>query len=170
MPRPPGGDDLAPSFEQGAADLVALLETMDTSLDWPTWAGTQPGSFFSRRMAQEITVHRWDAVGGAIDAELAVDGITELLALFAPRLPTERFGGTAGTLHLHATDVEGEWLVHLGPNAVTFELGHAKGDVAVRGGAGDLLLWAWNRVPVDERFEVFGDAGLLEAWRTTVVF
>ena len=43
------------------------------------------------------------------------------------------------------------------PDGVTFEHGHAKGDVALRGTAGDLLLWAWNRVPVDDRFEVFGD-------------
>jgi hypothetical protein len=75
----------------------------------------------------------------------------------------------AGTLHLHATDVEGEWLVRLGEDGVTFTLGHAKGDVALRGTAEDLLLWCWNRVPVDERFEVFGDASLLEAWRATVV-
>ena len=46
----------------------------------------------------------------------------------------------------------------LGPDGISFEHGHAKGDVALRGTASDLLLWAWNRVPVDDRFEVFGDA------------
>ena len=61
----------------------------------------------------------------------------------------------------------GEWLVTLGPEGPTVEHAHAKGDVAVRGTASDLLLLLWNRVPVD-RCEVFGDAGLLDRWREAV--
>ena len=38
---------------------------------------------------------------------------------------------------------------------------HAKGDVAVRGGASDLLLFLWHRIPAD-RLEVFGDPALLD--------
>jgi hypothetical protein len=114
-------------------------------------------------------MHRWVAAGGAIDPELAADGVLEMLELFVPRFPGERFADVHGSIHLHATDVEGEWLVHLGPDGITFELGHAKGDVALRGAAADLLLWCWNRVPVDDRFEVFGDQGLLDHWRATVV-
>lgn len=170
----PDGDDLPGWFEAGAAELVELLSAMDVSATWPTWAGPQPGTFFPRRMAQETAVHRWDCTGGAIDADLAVDGIDELLELFVPRLPAERLVeglGTSGrTIHLHATDVEGEWLVRLAGDGITFERGHAKGDVAVRGQAADLLLWTWNRTPVDDRFEVFGDAALLETWRTAVTF
>ncbi|MGH9231596.1 MAG: maleylpyruvate isomerase family mycothiol-dependent enzyme, partial [Acidimicrobiales bacterium] len=77
------------------------------------------------------------------------------------------------TLHLHATDVggaeagEGEWLVTLDPAGMTVEHRHARGDVAVRGTASDLLLLLWNRVGAD-RCEVFGDADLLEWWRATV--
>ena len=167
---PPEGDALPVAFEQGVAALATLLEDMDVEATWPTWAGPLPGSFFPRRMAQETTIHRWDAVGGEVDADLGVDGVTELLERFAPRLPADRFAGVDGTIHLHAVDVEGEWLVQLGPESVTFERGHAKGDVALRGSAGDLLLWAWNRVSVDERFEVFGDAALLDEWRARVVF
>jgi uncharacterized protein (TIGR03083 family) len=165
----PTGEALRQHFAEGVEELVALLTQMDHEADWPTWAGTRPGSFYSRRMAQEVTVHRWDAVGGPIDGELAADGVLELLELFVPRLPAERFGSVTGSLHLHATDVEGEWLVHLGPEGITFELGHAKGDVALRGRAEDLLLWGWNRIPLDDRFEVFGEADLLDAWRSTVV-
>ena len=165
----PTGPDLATHVEEGIDDLVGLLADLDPAEEWPTWAGPRPGSWYPRRMAQEITVHRWDAIGGPIEPELAADGVLEMLELFAPRIPADRFGSVAGTLHLHATDVEGEWLVRLGEDGVTFILGHAKGDVALRGTAEDLLLWCWNRVPVDERFEVFGDASLLEAWRATVV-
>ena len=166
----PTGPGLGDWFDAGAADLVRLLEAMDLTATWPTWAGPQPGTFFPRRMAQEAAVHRWDGTGGPIDRDLAVDGIDELLELFVPRLPAERFDGRAGSLHLHATDADGEWLVHLAEDGITFEHGHAKGDVAIRGAAADLLLWSWNRVPVDDRFEVFGDAGLLQTWRTVVTF
>ena len=115
-------------------------------------------------------MHRWDAVGGAIDADLAVDGVDEPARLCAPPIPAEKLAGAEGTIHLHATDVDGEWLIRSLPQGITFERGHAKGDVAVRGTAPDLLLWTWNRVPVDDRFERFGAPALLEAWRTSVVF
>lgn len=168
--RAPTGAALPGWFESGSQELVALLAAMDLDATWPTWAGPQPGTFFPRRMAQETTVHRWDAVGGSLDAELAVDGIDEMLELFTPRIPADRLTGAGGTVHLHATDAEGEWLVDLGPDGIRFRHGHAKGDLALRAPARDLLLWAWNRVPADDRFEVFGDAALLETWRTVVVF
>jgi uncharacterized protein (TIGR03083 family) len=168
--RAPTGAELPAWFEAGAEELALLLSGMELGATWPTWAGPQPGTFFARRMAQETAVHRWDAAGGGIDAELAVDGIDEMLELFAPRIPEERLADQGGTVHLHATDTEGEWLVQLGPERITFTHGHAKGDLALRGAAEDLLLWAWNRVPSKDRFEVFGDTALLEAWRTAVVF
>jgi hypothetical protein len=90
------------------------------------------------------------------------------------RVPAERLAGAGGTIHLHATDDglegTGEWLIELSPDGIRSERGHAKGDVALRGRAEDLLLWAWNRVPVDDRFEVFGDPLPLDTWRAAVVF
>lgn len=160
-------------FEQGAADLAEALAAMDVDLTWPTWAGPQPGTFYPRRAAQETVMHRWDAEPHSIDAALALDGVDEHLELFAPRLPADVLGETTGSIHLHATDVEGEageWLVRLTDGGIEFDHGHVKGDVALRGRASDLLLWIWNRVPVDERFEVHGDEGLLELWRRAVVF
>jgi uncharacterized protein (TIGR03083 family) len=168
--RAPEDTALPGWFEASAAELVVLLEGMDLDATWPTWAGAQPGTFFPRRMAQETAMHRRDGVGGSIDGLLAVDGIDELLELFVPRLPVERLAGLDASLHLHATDLDGEWLVQMAPGGITFEHGHAKGDVALRGRAEDLLLWTWNRVPVDARFEVFGDTGVLDAWRAAVTF
>lgn len=170
IPRPPEGDALPGWYEAGLASLLAGLAGMDTAATWPTWAGPQPGTFFPRRMAQETAVHRRDADPQPLDPALAVDGVDEMLTIFLPRLPVERFGGRSGTLHLHATDAEGEWLVEWTADGVRVEQGHAKGDCALRGAAGDLLLWTWNRAPLDGRFEVFGDATLLDLWRTTVVF
>ena len=169
-PRPPEGNALPRWFEATAAATADALTAMDTSMTWPTWVGPQPGTFYARRLAQETAVHRWDAVGGSIDAPLAVDGVDELLELFTGLIPGDRLAGVTGTIHLHATDTDGEWLVRLDPEGITFDRGHAKGDVALRGRAEDLLLWTWNRVPVDDRFEVFGDSALLDVWPTSVVF
>lgn len=164
----PEGEAMIGWFEGGATALIDALGSMDVEATWPTWAGPQPGRFYPRRMAQETAVHRRDADPAPFDPELAVDGVNELLELFAPLAAPDKLAGHTGSIHLHATDADGEWLVHLTPEGIRFEHGHAKGDVAIRGAAGDLLLWGWNRVPVDERFEVFGDAALLDAWRTSV--
>ena len=114
-------------------------------------------------MSQETAVHRWDAqvaAGAAepIEAGLAVDGVDEFLEFF--RAETTAL---TGTVHLHATDAEGEWLIALADGAITVERGHAKGDAAVRGAASDLLLLLWRRVPLDG-LEVFGDAALARAF------
>jgi uncharacterized protein (TIGR03083 family) len=126
-------------------------------------------AFWLRRMAQETTMHRIDAeqatgVAGPVDAALAVDGIDELFDLFLPRRHAGKATGDGETAHVHATDAEGEWLLRLTGDGIAVERGHAKGDVAVRGPAGDLLLWLWGRRPVDG-LEVFGDAGLADRFR-----
>ena len=63
-------------------------------------------------------------------------------------------------MHLHCTDVDGEWLV-VGEEGrapvVTRE--HAKGGCALRGSAADLLLALWRRVDLDQ-VDVVGDADL----------
>lgn len=54
---------------------------------------------------------------------------------------------------------------------MTWEHGHQKGDVAVRGLAVDLLLVLLGRIPLDdERVQVLGDAALFEHWVLHVTF
>ena len=63
-------------------------------------------------------------------------------------------------MHLHCTDVAGEWFVVDGPDGgliTTRE--HAKGDCALRGSASDLIFALWRRLPL-ERIDVIGDAEL----------
>ena len=165
-PQAPEGDELPDWYADNVRGLVDALSTMDTDGIWPTWAGDRPGRSTRAGWPRRPPCTAGTRVGGAIDPALAVDGIDEHLELFAPLAPGDAPRASHGTIHLHATDVDGEWLVTLGPDGITFEHGHAKGDVALRGTASDLLLWAWNRVPVDDRFEVFGDPRLLDAWRT----
>jgi hypothetical protein len=118
-------------------------------------------------------VHRWDtetAVGGgtgALDPAMAVDGIDELFEVFVSRRDVRALGSDGATIHLHATDAEGEWLVRCTGDRPEVTREHAKGDVAARGRAEDLLLFLYNRVGAD-RLEVFGDAALLDRWSAAV--
>jgi hypothetical protein len=75
--------------------------------------------------------------------------------------------GAGQTLHLHATDADGEWMITLDPDGYTWEHGHGKGTVAVRGRAADLLLLLYGRTaPTEDTFQVFGDTALLAHWRS----
>jgi hypothetical protein len=143
------------------AALVAAEVAADPAM--ATWTMVDPEGtveFWLRRAAQEVTVHRVDAQQAAgvpvtpVDAEQAADGIDEVLALAAALWD----GGTADpeSVHLHATDAEGEWLVVFGTNGMLVERNHATGDAAVRGPIADLHLWLWGRAPLDT-LEVFGD-------------
>jgi uncharacterized protein (TIGR03083 family) len=185
VPSPPRGDAVIDWTRAGLAELLAGLESAggadsDPDARVATWAGDQPPIFWPRRMAIETALHRWDAQSAhgdvrPIGTDLALDAVDELFDVILPSRATDGLGdeNEGKTMHLHATDVtggepgEGEWLVKVEPGGFALEHGHAKGDVAVRGTASDLLLLLWNRVPAD-RCEVFGDAELLERWRAAV--
>lgn len=184
--EPPVGPDVLTWYTEAAQLVQDTLERCDLDEPRPSWAGTQDGHWWLRRLSHEVAVHRWDvdAADGSvnpIDAAQALDGIDELLEVYVPTrfrlesmaLPdsTARPEGAASpTIHLHATDIdEGEWLLRLGPDQLTWERSHAKGDVAARGTASDLLLMMWNRITPD-RLEVFGDADLLIRWQAAARF
>jgi predicted lipid carrier protein YhbT len=77
--------------------------------------------------------------------------------------------GDGETLHFHCTDVTGEWLVTMRSDGIDLTREHAKGDVAAKGTASDLLCWLEGRGPID-RLEVFGDEALLARWREVATF
>jgi uncharacterized protein (TIGR03083 family) len=167
----PEGPAVVDWFEAGVVPLLDALRSLDAGATIQSFIGEQPASFWPRRQAHEAAVHRYDmqaARGDAepIDAPLAVDGIDELLEVF---VGTRRrvVTGAGETIHLHATDHEGEWFITLGPDGVTWEHGHQKGDVAVRGTASDLLLFLWNRVGPDA-VDILGDASVIDRWRGSV--
>jgi uncharacterized protein (TIGR03083 family) len=144
-----------------------------------TWAGEgQTRRWYYRRAAQELAVHRWDfenAVGAPtpIDAELALDGIDELLFVFGPKTgepdypgASERFDGHGERLRLEATDLNKGLTIVAHPDH--FETDDSpQADVAARGTASDLLLFLWGRVPASA-LDVNGDASLLDRWQDRV--
>lgn len=176
LPEPPERG-LTDWYRANLAELVTALAAVDDP-DRPVYSfapGHRRAGFWPRRMAHETTVHRVDAeqaVGlpvGPIDPALAVDGIDELFSVFVPLAGAGRSPGDGRTVHLHASDADGEWLIRFDPGAVAVEVGHAKGDAAVRGPGSDLLLWLWGRLPLD-RLEVFGDHGAALALRAVTAF
>lgn len=168
-----GSERLVTALRDGAGDRV-----------W-TFAGIRPASFWARRMAHETAVHRADAelAGGlrpAFAPDLAADAIDEWLSLMSRSAPEEQDRRLAAmpdgmVLHVHATDDglggDGEWMVRREGSKVLVEHGHGKGDVAVRGPAGSLLLVLLGRVPPDDpQVQVLGDRGLLDSWLAATPF
>jgi uncharacterized protein (TIGR03083 family) len=163
-PERPGDDALVEWFRAGLGRLLGTLSTADPATKVWTWAPRKDVGFIHRRMAQETAVHRWDAEAAAgrptpIDGELAADGIDEFLAYFLPSAP-DRLSSPGESIHLHATDAAGEWVVTVRDGAVQVAKEHAKGDAAVRGQASDLLLLLWRRVDA-RQVEVLGDHAAL---------
>lgn len=175
VPEPPAGEDVLAWFARARSSLLATVDQVDPSRPVPTFTGPQPAAWWVRRLAQEMAMHRWDAQAASgsadpFDPALAADGIDEVFEVFAPlRLDLDRLDGRGQTIHLHATDVEGEWICTLGPQRIDWEHGHAKGDVAARGPVSDLLLLLWGRIP-PSRVEVFGDATILDRWQQAAAF
>jgi uncharacterized protein (TIGR03083 family) len=168
------GEDLVAYYRAGANALVRTLAEADPDAAvWTFFAGDRSVRFWIRRRAQETLVHRVDAeraagAPNAADPALASDGIDEYLTMFVPRFGPE-LADIGGSVHVHCTDVEGEWLVVPAPDAAVVTREHAKGDVAVRGRAEDLLLLLWGRGDVDtEGTQVFGDTELLERFLAAI--
>ena len=171
---PDARDALLDWVREASAGLVAVLRATPPETPMWTFPGMGEARFWSRRQAQEIALHRVDmqlAAGGSdgsgavdpIDSNLAADGIDEFLEAVVPNRLRDRMVGNGETFHFHRTDGDGEWLVRLTPTGPEVERAHAKGDLAVRGGASDLLLVLRNRGSI-EAVEVFGDAALLDQW------
>ncbi len=160
-PTRPADGGLADLYRRGQVDLIATLRRADPSTAVWTWSDDKTAGFVIRRMAQETSVHLWDATTAAgivnpLDAGLASDGIDEFLAYFLADVGegTEAVGGS---VHLHRADVAGEWTVREGDDGFVVTREHAKGDCAIRGAASDILLALWRRVPLSA-CDVVGDA------------
>ncbi|MDJ0767674.1 MAG: maleylpyruvate isomerase family mycothiol-dependent enzyme [Ilumatobacter sp.] len=157
-------------FRAGAAALAELLRHVDLrSPAWHPWPTEQVAGFWPRRQAHETAVHRWDAqhaVGTEtpLDPVLASDGIDEYFSAMIPRVVTKPGRELpAGSLHVHCTDVDGEWLVWSDRDGYHVVREHQKGDAALRGPAGQLLLRLMGRGDGDD-LSPLGDEGVLAGW------
>jgi uncharacterized protein (TIGR03083 family) len=181
--RPPSDDEAralesfdasiaADWIRTGVADLATTLRRVDPAA--PTWhpfPGPQVAAFWPRRQAHETAVHRWDAEQAcgnqtSIEPVLASDGIDEYIEIVLPRLVA---GGRAalptGSLHVHCTDVPGEWLLWVDNDGLQMNRAHEKGDAALRGPAEAILLRVWGRRSDHaDALSPIGDQAVLDAW------
>jgi uncharacterized protein (TIGR03083 family) len=176
-PRPEGTSPHAWLSDRLEALLVELGAL---SGDEPIWNfmndGPGPSSFWWRRQLHETLIHRVDAEQaasapiGPIDAAIAVDNLEEWLAFnqIRPASPEDLDLNEGLSVHLHATDIDGaEWTIATETKQVA--RAHMKGDVALRGDAWTLALWAWGRHTADhDGLETFGDTAAADQWRATL--
>ncbi len=160
-------------IERRARVLAALGEADPAAPCW-TFPGVGDADWWRRRMAHETAIHLWDLRATVDSPETAeppdgdhgADGVAEYLAVglrFSSSRPNRIYPDRS--LHLHRTDGPGEWMLTRGGTetevVVTEE--HGKGDAAVRGHGGSLLLWVWGR-PAGG-IEIFGDESVATQWQ-----
>jgi uncharacterized protein (TIGR03083 family) len=170
--------DLVGYYREGLDTLLAALRGAPEDLRAMTFlaAAPAPRTFWARRQAHETTIHMVDAIGARLgrfptgadvelDAEVAVDGVDELLRGFFTRGRSKVFAGSDEVLLVRATDVDARWVVHLS-DRLTVEPGRGTPPrtptTVVSGSACAIYLTLWNRA---DDATVEGDEGLLERWR-----
>lgn len=178
-PWPPEPDPNGPAayLNRAMAELRGELASRPPEEQALTWYDPdQTVGFWARRMALETAVHRVDAELAAgepimpIPADLAVDGIDEILVTFlafASRQWPEDFGdalaGADGRAVSITTGANG-WLVRLAASGVEVAGDDAPGEASISGAPQDVLLWLWRRAD-DATLTFDGDPGLVRRLR-----
>jgi uncharacterized protein (TIGR03083 family) len=170
----PDNSGLVNWFRDGHSQLVSALEDSEPDMVcWTFLPAPSPRAHWARRQAHETGIHRVDAEIGAggpitpISPAFAADGIEEMLFAFLGSQGGKPRSGPPRTLHLHASDVDGEWLTRIAPEAITTTREQGDADCTVRGPLSDLHMLLWNRLSPDE-LEVEGDRAVLDLWRESV--
>lgn len=162
LERPSDSSQLLTDYRRGVNWLVHVLGNANQSAPIWTWSHQKNVAFVTRHQVQEAAVHRWDAETAAgrdfvIEPDIAADSIDEFLEHSTPG----RYKDAApigGSVHIHATDYDGEWLVtENDERQITVVRGHEHADAAIRASASDLLLMLYRRVGKD-RGEIHGDS------------
>ncbi|MFY9806967.1 MAG: maleylpyruvate isomerase family mycothiol-dependent enzyme [Pseudonocardiaceae bacterium] len=165
--RSPVDEDLIGFVRTGLSELLMELGRHDPAEPCDTWwPADRTHGFWRRRMAHETTIHRVDveaAAGGpvhAIDQDVALDGIDELLFLwFGHRLGELRMSSPQqGSVALSAADRR--WLAIFESGRCTArrveETDARSADAMVCGNPTEIYLWCWGRLP-DQSVRISGD-------------
>lgn len=158
----------------GLLNEFATRKPEDPAGSW--YAPGQSVGFWIRRMAQETVIHRIDAELGTgqpvapVPADLAIDGIDELLKVFVAYSVaewgsyfTDILAASPGRTYTVRTD-GAAWRVRTGPGLFTVADGATDSatdsatddasDVTVSGPPTAVLRWVWNRERDGEPSEV----------------
>jgi uncharacterized protein (TIGR03083 family) len=175
LPELPDGDPIELLRDQ-LNELVVALSECDWDTPVWTWVFDQPDAalFWARRMAHESSVHRYDAqaahgVTQPIDAELAADGIDELIDVISPRVYSrDDLDGPTGTVIFEPSDAD-SWSLELLATWIKRIDPPRDPDVRVRGTSNAILLACYGRIPWTA-LDTTGDTALLERWSATMNF
>jgi uncharacterized protein (TIGR03083 family) len=170
-PAWPADRDPLEWFADAHARLLAMFDRNgpdSPSATW--WPPDQTVGFWARRMAQETAVHRVDAELAAgtptpVDAELATDGVDEILVIMLEGDWSEDEDPSAGGKRVAIETGGTAWTVTLDPASVAVARGPGPRDASLSGGPSDVLLWLWGRAG-DDRVRRSGDAAALALLRT----
>ncbi|MFI1991408.1 maleylpyruvate isomerase family mycothiol-dependent enzyme [Actinoplanes sp. NPDC020271] len=180
-PEPATRPEWAEALDQLRRELTGMIETLEAlDPDYPAWNwAPQPkrAVFWDRRIAHEISVHRWDAEAAAgrptpIETKLATDGVAEILDTWLPAGRRQGPTDLHGVVHLVGTDAEQEWFVRLrGAGIALLDTGtildtddhHAR--AKAMGTTSDLQLALMGRKRPDQ-LVISGDPRLFQALRT----
>jgi len=178
------GTDVWLGFKVELQGLLTLLHARDPDEPTWTWGNDQHVRFVHRRIAQELSIHRWDfedAVGEAlpIDPTLAADGVQEFLDEFsaAPPRPlswrrdtyrsaSELFGGDGECLRFQCGDIDAAWTIIARSDRFDV-VTDTDADITTTGTASDINLFFWGRIDRSQ-LETIGDLSLLERWQERV--
>jgi uncharacterized protein (TIGR03083 family) len=174
-PPPPEGDPVD-HLEACASELLAVLREYGPDAPSATWLPEdQTVGFWYRRMAHEAAVHRVDAEAAfeeitPVDADLAVDGVDEVLQLFLggdwTNQPDDAWRGVSPEAgEGRPTEViagDHSWRVTLYPDRIDVADGPGEAVATVGGAPSDVMLWLWRRQP-NERVEIAGDTDAVTA-------
>jgi len=167
---PPPDDELLDWFRAGHDALVTSLRGAPADLDcWSFLPASSPREFWARRQAHETTIHRVDADRAAgrttaIDPDLAIDGIHELLHGFFARSRGSLVSDPPRKLSIQTAEGSA-WTMTIGADRrSTTPAADPAADTTVIGDSGALYLLLWNRAGRDA-VTVGGDESLLDLWQ-----
>ena len=179
LAQPAKGDPGFPAwFAAGTEALVAQCRVAP-----PTEACWTPhpdvGStveFWTRHMANETLVHRWDAEAGAgiagpaMDPAVAADAVDEHVGLFVGAT-RDIHGAPAGpAVCIACTDADQQWYLDLADaGRCTVHREPIDVGLTLRGGAEALLLLLWGRLDAEHAgVDIDGDRAVLARWTELV--
>lgn len=174
---PSAYDDVAPVelLREGKDELFAEFARHDPGEQTATFGADTTITFWARRMALEVAVHRVDAELAHDDVttvpdDLSLDGIDEVLRVFlagryvdpddVPEHPVDATVAIAAGGHRWVVDVRG--------SSVTITDGPGDAAATVEGSPSDVFLWMWGRRP-DDAVSFDGDHAVIAEFRARLV-
>ena len=171
--------DLLTWFTDGLDALVDVVASVPDDVEAAVFLkdAPPPRRFWARRQAHETTIHGVDAISATlarwptsddvrIGADLAADGIDELLTGFITRGKGKLHTNEPCALLVRAEDTGHAWTVRFSDGPIVTTLGAIDDpDAVFSGTATQLYLTLWNRA---DDVTATGRADLIDLWRSNI--